>query len=379
MSNKNINPSKPLKTSEIFDMTSIQAKIYLFAFVLIFSSCSHSPLNYQIKSNDFEHSDVPSAPFDLSYFWKNQIHFYSFDFHTSKVLHSYDKKGNLEFMLDLKPLIREVDASMYCANIINPDTILILAHSNNIYLTDKSGFVKKIFSLTHLTSKGLTIVPSCYLEGNNLTFSLHNKKGFSSPTNLDSLNKWLHHLPIMASLNLKNGVLTLKGDKIIPRFLNDDETDPEGINIFPYNRGYIYWSVFNDSIYKLSEHGEIEDVKKIHCQNDKQLHLNHIKLKDSRSGKINTTEAYLSGTYIAKMVYVPSVNYFVSLVREPQVNKKHFPIHLLVLNEKFETIEELSFAEGVYSPSMLAGENGVYLRRIDPDPKIHRYDYIEFN
>lgn len=287
------------------------------------------------------------------------------DYNTFKkiVIHSFIKNEVQE--VDLSKIINRGE-KIFGYEVVNLDSIYVLTrYTSKVFLINNKGNIKQEIDFNQYSSiknKYELMRSSSPFLYNDTTFIFSLDYRVDTGTVKENHNNGKKEATLFKVNNFKKDSLSCKLGlyNLYNNFTTENDFSIEGNNFTFINERIIFYSAYSDTLYIINPITLALDDKVKITSEFSQVHINPVKITDQLSGKSDLNKNFKSNGQIRGLLYDSRKNkYFCFVTHKPK--KKVNPWSIIVLDEKFNKIDEVKMDHTKYSSSGVMTDEGILI------------------
>jgi len=362
--------------------------------ILIISSCSSNRTNKKtLKKIDEIDFPVGFAPSVIKHFAYNGEEYVGFaDFKSFKKIKLFNINARSQYSFSIKDIIKNELVYINGLSFSSPDSIALLSSSgtSKLFIVNKKGEViyKKDYSF--LKGQETALYPPIEFKGNQIRVGLSYYGKENTPAlskeYYDNFFKDKNESYIMMSDTLFRGhtLPTLQMDSLYMRFIPKSVNNTEMNHLLYLDTKNIFYSTYSDSVYEYDLNGQLKEVFSIKSTKTKTK-VNPISISEMMMDKNNLFIKNIEdNSYIALLLWDKFRSVYYAIIPGKKMSAKKTPFTILVLDEKFETLDEFTmnpdkyyFTRFFYYPCFV-GKKGLYIQNQNKDVKNTNYSIFTY-
>jgi hypothetical protein len=361
-------------------------KIILILFLCL-NSCATKPI--RLKKNVLILSSPNAFCFVKSFVEKDREYFYSYEVGSYKKAFIYTEKGIIIDTLDFSEFEIKNACDVIQFHIRNNDEMVLLANQNKIFLVDNQLNVLKEYNYINQYFMGCKLFPHVTLSQGDYFYT---NLGAIYPVNphfkafSNEAHDFLHSQPVISKINVRTGDISLIGKGMIKRLLKNIHENYgfekfHVINTHSNSDTYLYYSIYSDSIFEISENNSIKSVVKISSElGDIVLPKVTYKEMELNGGSSYVYKLATNQSFIDLLLNDPIRNLRYVIIRKPIDKKNNFPFNVLVYNNQWEKLDEIEFDSKKYRYNFFIAEKGLYIEKLNTNPAstVRKFDCLVY-
>lgn len=324
--------------------------------------------------------DAPLSAVTLKGFEDSGRQFYYFyDLQTLNTVYIFNDLGRLHQEISLNEYSTSQTNDFSDILIEKIDDFFFLTKDNKILRTNNQLAIKKSFSYFKEKQNGLRFAPFLYYNNYKISVAILSTWPVGVTFENDTLSgEYLNSQPVIAKINIENGVFQKMGEGILHRFL--EPLHNSGLVFYTSNKSgeFIYHSPFTDTIYQISRDNHIQPIAKIKSQ------IGDIICPKITTQQIIKDESFVKNTFISNtwINYViiddySKLNYII--IRRPLEKFKDFPFNILIYDNNWKKLDELEFSGDTYKLNFLVTKDGLLMERSNNKSTKRTFDCLVYH